>query len=271
MEKWGVTSPARLLTFVKEKVKTDFTPLDLRWSIEHHRCLVNSQVERFCSKKVVPGDEVILFPARNPTFTFEKKRVLYEDETLLAYNKPAFISSPEVAELLKLKLIHRLDRDTTGVLLLAKTGHKQKEIIDLFRKRKIHKSYLAWVTGIPKKNHGIIENRVAKVHEREGAATWAVVSHKRGLFAKTEWMVEAREDKYSLLRCYPLTGRTHQIRVHLRYIGLPVVGDVHYGSRLVDPNNYPLHPLLHAEKIIVAGREITAPLPEDFRLKSWAH
>ncbi len=267
MEKWTVNSPKRLLSFVKEKFEKGFTTSDLRWSIEHHRCSVNNQVESFCSKKLVPGDRVTLFPTHKPRFAFENERVLYEDPTLLAYNKPSGISSPDLAELLDLSLVHRLDRDTTGVLLLAKTAGKQKEIIDLFRKRKIAKSYLAWVVGVPKQKRGTIENTVAKVREREGSVTWAVVSHKRGLSAKTEWTLEKKEGKCSLLRCFPRTGRTHQIRVHLSHIGLPVLGDVHYGSRTIDSAIYPFRPLLHAEKIIVEGREIIAPLPEDFRLK----
>ncbi len=267
MNKWtiaSVDSGKRLLAFAKQKLGDDFTTKDLRWSIEHHRCRFNRKVERFCSRRLSVGDRIEIYPLKKLFFQFEADRVLFEDELLLAYNKPAGIASPDLAKLLELYLVHRLDRDTTGVMLFAKDREGQKELENLFRLRKIEKSYLAWVVGTPKEKSGVIDAPVAKIGQKEGEVTWGVADNEKGLEAKTEWVLEKPGKEASLIRCFPHTGRTHQIRVHLSHIGLPVVGDVRYGSREACKT---FRPLLHAEKVRVNGQEILAPLPKDFSLK----
>ena len=267
MNKWTITtldSGKRLLAFAKEKLGDDFTTKDLRWSIEHHRCQFNGKIERFCSRRLSVRDRIEIYPVKKLRLQFEPARVLYEDELLLAYNKPAGIASPDLAELLELYLVHRLDRDTTGVMLFAKNREGQKEVENLFRLRKIGKSYLAWVIGTPKESRGVIEAPVEKVGQKEGEVTWGVAEDGKGLEAKTEWVLEKPGKEASLIRCFPHTGRTHQIRVHLSHIGHPVVGDVRYGSRDARKT---FRPLLHSEKVRVNGQEILAPVPEDFSLK----
>jgi 23S rRNA pseudouridine955/2504/2580 synthase len=272
--KWIVDSQnegARLLTYVKKNLNGLFTTGDIEWAIEHNHCTVNGKVERFCSTKLKSKDTVVIHLAKKPHFVFEKTRVLYEDPLILAYNKPHNLASTGdkgLEGVLSCKAVHRLDRDTTGVILLAKLERAAPLFEDLFRKREIKKTYLAVVWGHPPQEGGIIENYLGKIAQRQGEVTWGVVPKQKGLFAKTEWQVEKRMKEYTLVRCTPLTGRTHQIRIHLRAIGHPIVGDLHYGGRA--KQSMATRPLLHAHALEFMHPqeskliEIVCPPPQDF-------
>lgn len=248
--KWIVDSDVRLVTFIKKKLHRPIVTSDIEWAIEHNCCRVNRKIERFCSTQLKSKDVVEITLIKRPRFAFEKKRVLYEDEWLLAYDKPAQIASTgakSVEKLVNLKAVHRLDRDTTGVLLFAKTEKSKAALEDLFRRREIKKSYLAIVAGRPKERQGSIENYLGKVAQKQGVVTWGIV--QRGLFAKTEWKIVKEGQKWTLIEALPKTGRTHQVRIHFHSIGLPIIGDLHYGGR-----NHPLissaaRPLLHAHYV----------------------
>ena len=231
---------------------------DIHWAIEHHRCRVNEEVERFASTRLVPGDKVFFSIQRRPSIQKESSRILFEDEEMVAYNKPSGISSPDLATLLGLELVHRLDRDTTGVILFAKTAEGRQKLEALFRTREVEKSYLAIVEGNLSTSSGTICAPLAPIHRREGSVRMGV--DKKGKFAKTDWEVLLRRGSLSLLRCSPKTGRTHQIRAHLRHLGLPIVGDREYGHKGLRF----LRPMLHAESVVVKGREILAPIPADW-------
>lgn len=272
MNKWTANSSEegqRLLTFLREKAGAAFSTKNLRWAVEHHRCRINGVVERFCSRRLKKGDVVEVSLVEQPTFAFDPSKVLFEDETLLFYNKPPGISSEELASSFSLFLAHRLDRDTSGVLLLAKTPAALKEIESLFRERKIKKEYAAIVIGALQKAEGVIENYLAKIGEKEGEGKWGIVPKNKGLYAKTEWSLEKISQHYSFVRCYPLTGRTHQLRIHLSSIGHPIAGDLRYGNRLFQ-GFQPFRPLLHAENLSFIHPKtqqkiaISAPLPKDF-------
>lgn len=273
MMKWQVPfcdAGIRLSHFIQKRV----TPLSLarlKQALEHNRCLINGTIERFASTKVKPGDMVSFIAYKEAlAHTFEADRVLFEDDHLLIYNKPAGLTS-ETDGLPSLfpdyHLVHRLDRDTTGVMLFAKSPEIHKKISELFKELEVKKEYLAIVDRLPKISSGVVENSLGKIGWYEGQTIWGEV--KKGAYAKTEWRMEKRLKRAALVRCFPLTGRTHQIRVHLCGIGHPILGDAQYSRSFACPY-LPMRTLLHATQVSfvhpVTQQELTikAPLPADF-------
>lgn len=261
----------RLLTFIKQRAPSSYSVADIRWCLDHNHCFVNHKVERFGSRKVKIHDRVEIHLTRKTTYEKQPQRILYEDDNLLAYDKPANISSTDLANLLELPLVHRLDRDTTGVILFPKQKEFQKYLESLFFERQINKSYLALVSGAPQQESGIIENYMAKMKQIEGKVYWGVVGKHKGCYAKTVWHCEKKGKSASLLRCDLFTGRTHQIRVHMQHIGHPLLGDADYGSKEKNTKFKFFRPLLHAEKVSffhpIQNKELTllSPLPQDFQ------
>lgn len=207
--------------------------------------------------------------------------VLYEDDDLLAIDKPAGLlvhdapaepCAPSVAawfvehcprestafDVERPGIVHRLDKHTSGVLLLAKTPAAQARLSAAFEARETRKHYLALCDGIPQRDRAVIDADIARSHaDRRRMAVTA-----DGRSARTEYEVLAAARERSLVLAKPHTGRTHQIRVHLAAIGAPVAGDELYGR---GPG--PRH-LLHAWGLTVPhprGGEltVTAPLPRD--------
>ena len=241
---WIVKSEERLLPFIKKELNEAKTK-ELRWAVEHNRCKVNGKIERFCSRRLKANDNVELVFEVSQAPEIDTKAILFEDDVLVAYNKPAGIASDALAKILKLRLVHRLDRDTTGVILFAKNEKVQEALENLFKAREITKIYVALALGKIVQSRFEVENYLAPVKRREGAVVYGTVL-KNGSFAKTTFIVDKATNQYSLCRCIPHTGRTHQIRVHLSGIGHPIIGDVEYGSKS-DWSSF--RPLLHAHKI----------------------
>lgn len=272
-------SGSQLQAFLKVKLGKDFSARKIKKLIESNFCKVNGRTERFASYIIGHGDRIdllsdIILPS--PSLTFDTKRILFEDKNLLCYNKPSGIASDNRDWLSNLQvydpnllLAHRLDKDTTGVLIFAKTKQALEQVTELFRKRLIKKEYLALVDGIPAVASGKIDNYLLEEHRYQGQTLWRGSQQTKGLHAITEWQLEASGKDAALIRCYPKTGRTHQLRVHLSEMGHPILGDYQYGRQFRCPYTPPRH-LLHATSINfhypISCKHIfvQAPLPEDF-------
>jgi RluA family pseudouridine synthase len=165
-----------------------------------------------------------------------------EDDDLVVVNKPAGlltvpgrnggVSLREVIGAAAgindfLLLVHRLDRQTSGALLLAKTKEAHRNLQSQFEHRQVHKEYLAIVRGEPVEDRGTVE--VLMAPHPNVTAKMMVKQHK-GKRSKTEWEVVERFRGAALVRCHPETGRQHQIRVHMAHIGLPLLVDPLYGE-----------------------------------------
>ena len=204
-------------------------------------------------------------------------RVLYRDGSILVIDKPAGLavhpgpSTPESLEryLAALRfgirevprLVHRLDRDTSGCLVLARHARGASKLGRLFSSATVKKTYWAIVEGKPAAPEGVIDRPLKKITRREG---WRMVPDAAGQRAVTRYRVLGSSDNLAWLELSPETGRTHQLRVHCAAEGFPVVGDPIYG-RTATPR-IPLH--LHARSITIPlGGErgaitVTAEPPE---------
>ncbi|HUR60019.1 MAG TPA: RluA family pseudouridine synthase [Opitutaceae bacterium] len=165
-------------------------------------------------------------------------------------------------------IVHRLDKETTGVIVVAKNDVAHRALADQFATRALKKEYLALVSGVPQLLSGTIDRAISRHPTHRHRMTVG----EGGKPARTEWeRVEAFGDMAALLRCRIFTGRTHQIRVHLKSLGHPILGDPLYGWKAdARMARQPERVMLHAEHLVLAhpktGKELDlrAPLPPDF-------
>lgn len=229
--------------------------------------------------------------------------VIHEDEALVVVDKPAGLlthgapSAPEergVAELAdavwpglprlqgedRPGVVHRLDRDTSGLLVLARTEGAMRALMDCFAQRRVKKRYLALVHGAPRFDSDWIEAPIGRSPRRPDRQSVLPVGEGRP--AETFYQVLERYDGFALLACEPRTGRTHQIRVHLASIDLPIVGDPVYRTRgavarplpreAPDPARQALHAAELAFEHPTTGvpLELASPLPVEIEaLRAW--
>src|SRR5690606_17459640 len=143
-------------------------------------------------------------------------------------------------------IVHRLDRETSGLILVAKTDEAHRGLAALFAERDLEKEYVALVAGVPELLSGSVKKPIGR-HPTHRHKMAVVEEENRGRFAHTDWeIMERYETFYSLLRLRIHTGRTHQIRVHLSWLRLPILGDTTYGFRAderltVPPGRVMLH------------------------------
>ena len=143
--------------------------------------------------------------------------------------------------------VHRLDRDTSGCLLLARNPKAHKRFAAAFEQGSVEKVYVAVVSGVPEATEGVIDLPLAKVSSPERG--WRMVARANGKRALTRWRLVAARDGRALIACFPETGRTHQIRVHLSEgLGLGIIGDPVYGAPALE-EGAPM--LLHARALTV--------------------
>lgn len=266
--KWVVSTPQKLVAFLQAKLDGNYSGKFLRRLLEANLCRVNGKVERFGSKTVQKGDRVELAPGwKEPLL--EKPaplQTLYETSSFKIVDKPVGWVCHDKQVPPGHFLVHRLDKDTTGLLILAKETEARDELIDLFQQRKIEKTYLALVDGIPPSSEGVRKSFLGKKGSYQGQTIWG--SCPKGLSAITHWKVLAVGEKASLLQCEPLTGRTHQIRVHMAEMGHPILVDRQYAASFRSPL-FAKRPLLHAYRLRFSWRgklvDVTAPLGADFR------
>jgi tRNA pseudouridine32 synthase/23S rRNA pseudouridine746 synthase len=213
--------------------------------------------------------------------------VLYQDESLLAIDKPAGLptlpdgydpTAPHLRSLLephfgRLWIVHRLDRDTSGVLLLARTAEAHRFLNTQFDQRQASKVYHALVVGNPEWSMKTVDLplRVDVGHKHRTA-----VDPRRGKLAITDLRVLERfitewfPSAYALIKAVPKTGRTHQIRAHLAALGYPLLADALYGESQLEPHTLMPRLALHALQLNIehpvshTTLHIKAPYPEDF-------
>ncbi len=162
-------------------------------------------------------------------------------------------------------VVHRLDKDTSGLILIAKNDRAHRWLQDQFRLRKVKKVYLGLVDGIPPTPEGRIEAAIARDPSKR--KRMAVVPDDRGRESITEYRTLENFPAHTLLEAHPYTGRTHQIRLHLAFLGTPIVGDTVYGRK--KPTLTITRHFLHAARLTVQLpgeselRTFSAPLPDD--------
>lgn len=237
------------------------------------------------------GDEIeiefILTPEINIKAEPIPLDILYEDEDLLIVNKPAglvvhpapghwtgtfasallhHVQTLSDSDSLRPGIVHRLDKDTTGVLMAAKHEKSHRLLVQLFSDRLIEKEYLAVTIGNP--GHKVITGRIGRHPVHRKAMT---VVEEGGREAETVVETINYDERFGFVRLFPKTGRTHQLRVHLKSIGTPILGDPLYGVDSINRKFKIERPLLHAHRIAfthpISGDriEISAPLPDDIK------
>lgn len=242
--------------------------------------------------KLVMGQEIRVPPLdnekaqKNPDFVsksdaeFIKSKVLFKDENIIVLNKPSGLAVQGgtntdrhidgMLEALKFekeekpKLVHRIDKDTSGILVLARNRRYAEILTKAFRERQLRKTYLVLAFNCPKMSEGEIKAPLEKIKEKMEV----VEDGKKAITAYN--VLDNVGEKFCLIAAEPLTGRTHQIRAHMEYLGCPIVGDdKYYGAQRIRPANLSSKLHLHAYKIDLSAiynkrLVVKAPLPDYF-------
>jgi 23S rRNA pseudouridine1911/1915/1917 synthase len=253
------------------------------------------------AKIVRPGERIVLFRlAWDEPEAPRDVKVLFEDESVVALDKPAGLPVHPTARYLRntltavlaerfpaqvVHLCHRLDKETSGVIVAARSVEVEVKLKNAFAGRDVQKHYLALVHGAPADDSFIVDAPLALAGHAVGVLMAVTPTDRGGLPSRTRVRVLERLDGFALLECAPETGRQHQIRVHLAHVGTPIVGDKlyahspeHFIASLEDTMTDAMRAelllerhALHAERITFAhprtGEALTvcAPLPEDMR------
>lgn len=244
---------------------------------------VNDSVVTTSRQEVSPADSISITLPKGEDFNKHELPILYLDDDVIVVNKPSGVLTHSkgamsdeftVAEFFRRYttvgldgdrpgIVHRLDRDTSGVIIGARTPEAYTLLTKQFADRNAKKIYLAIVTGTPKQLKARIDIPIGR--NPSAPSTFRVDS--KGKQAITDYEVLAQNDAYSLLQLYPKTGRTHQLRVHMAYLGTPIAGDRVYGSAKSGERLY-----LHAQQLDITTqightRTFIAPVPDEFVAK----
>ncbi len=275
-----------------DKVVSDMMPDEsrsqLKQAIDDERVLVNQKVEK-PKYKVQPGDQIEVTIPDPVALDLEPENIpldiVYEDDDVIVVNKPAgMVVHPSLDILMhtlvnallyhsplstingtyRPGIVHRIDKDTSGLLMVAKNNNAHRSLAAQLKNKTNLREYIALVHGVIKQDKGVIDapiGRSPKDRKRQ-----AIVAD--GRHAVTHYQVLERYLNYTLISCWLETGRTHQIRVHMKSIGHPLAGDPLYGPRKTIAGS---GQFLHAKKLgfrhPVTGKQLVfeAPLPDDFQ------
>ncbi len=276
----SLAKPTRL-----DRVLRDQFPLWGRQAVQRlitvGKVQLNGRVVWLASWEVQNGDRLEIAspppPKSPPPDTFDDAWIIAQEPDLIAVNKPAgllsepkrFSQAPNLLDLSRarfgqLVLFHRLDRDTSGIVLLTRPGAINKYLDAAFKNHTIVKEYVA-VVATPNRlaPSGMIEVRLGPDPKRRDRMT---VVERGGQRAVTRYSIESERNGRQRVRLWPQTGRTHQLRLHLAHLGAPILGDRLYGPRPSEDQRLLLHALrleLPATDEYLA-RSFAAPLPEGF-------
>lgn len=251
--------------------------------------LANAQIEVYIDLAKLKNDDA---STKDSKFTMSKERILFEDEFLIIVNKPPklptqptidearnnlydavkdFLASRDQIKQPYLGIHQRLDRDTSGVILFTKNPLANKGLAQAFAEHQISKVYQAIVSH-PKNNlptnNWSVTNYLGRVRSNKGKQAKYMAVSDGGDFAHTDFSLLETHRDLLLVEARPKTGRTHQIRVHLAELGMPIIGDSLYGGKFTSAI---LRMMLHAYKLTflhpITKKEITitSKLPEDFK------
>ncbi len=290
---------------VKVKEADDGMRLN-RWFLKYYPLLTMGRLQKLLRTKQIKvdgkkaeanlklslGQEIRIPPLdnekaqNNPAFVsksdteFIKSKVLFKDNNIIVLNKPSGLAVQGgtnterhidgMLEALKFeleekpKLVHRIDKDTSGILVLARNRKYAEILTKAFREHNLKKTYLVLTLNKPKLTSGEIKAPLEKIKEKMEV----VEDGKRAVTAFE--LLDCVGEKFSLIEAEPLTGRTHQIRAHMEYLGCPIVGDdKYYGKQRVKHSNLSPKLHLHAYKIDLSAiynkrLVVKAPIPDYF-------
>jgi RluA family pseudouridine synthase len=247
--------PLRTLSDIYRMIRTGFARVNGKRVKENYRLQEGDSLElRMAETELATGkdDNLESLAGLSKTEFFRRNlKIVFEDESLIACNKPPRLvvhsgtghdGNATLIDLVKSYmlakdkkdpdadpvLVHRLDRDTSGIILVAKNKAVVRELHTLLRDHELTKKYLAVCHGAPPQQQGFVETDLIKTLERNEGTKMRV--GEKGLYSKTEYVVVWRGNNLCKLELTLVTGRTHQIRVHMAHIGCPVVGDIRYGD-----------------------------------------
>lgn len=288
----------RLLKYLKDKYK-QYGSRELKRALEKGACLVNGKIERFGSLIIDPSKDKIEFAetefGKRERLTIKPERIIFEDNYILIYDKeagyPALPTEGKNTNLLEelkkfyenkipFQPVHRLDKDTSGLIIFSKTAQALKLLNEMFQKKTIKKKYIAIVDGNwSLTNTGKIENHLCLDFKRGAMQKWKVAETKnpdvlknkaKYKLAITNYKITNKNKGLTLIELEPETGRTHQLRVHLSSLGYPILGDTIY-AKSFKSKILPGRHLLHAYKLEfnhpITNKKILAeaPMPTEFK------
>jgi len=267
------------------QVLPQFSRAYLQRLIVEGRVLVNGQRTK-TNQKLKKGDRITTELSPLPGYPLAEPiplTIIYEDGDILIIDKPAGLTvhpapghpthtlvnavlahCPGLAmnnETMRPGIVHRLDKDTSGLIVVAKNNFAREYLATQFKRRTVSKGYLVLVKGKLSPERGIIEAPIGRdPHSRR---KMAIV--EGGKEATTQYQVQKHLDDYTLIEVTPMTGRTHQIRIHLSAIGYPVIGDPIYGIKAAQLNRQFIHAYRLGFRLpsTKQHQEFTSPLPVD--------
>jgi len=292
--------PLKTLSDIYKMIRTGFVRVNGKKVKENHRLVEGDVLEiRIDESELAAGkseDTGAQIGLEKTDFYRRNLKIIYEDEAILACDKPPHlvvhpgtnhVSGATLIDLVKCYialhpeknkdadpvLVHRLDRDTSGIILIAKNKGVVRILHEGLRGHEMTKQYVALCHGKPKTAKGIVEVNLAKTLEVNAGTKMSV--EEEGMLSKTAFTVIESTSHISKMKLELFTGRTHQIRVHMAHIGCPVLGDVRYGNPALDAEMFKhaginkrlyLHACLLSFEHPLHGKNITitVPLPDEF-------